>query len=176
MIEYPDISVTKKTTQRWALVFLMLVVAVCLSAVPIRIGDFSSIRPPVLWIVVYYWAIYRPRLISPLLAFMLGLLVDLIAAWPLGMTALLLVCIHWSIRGQRRFLLGQSFMLVWFGYVLTALAAGFAQWALFTVFYFEEVAMLPVLVSTILSVLLFPVLVLPLALVNRLLASYSTKK
>lgn len=176
--EWDDGETSSRWTavKRFLLVLAMVLAAFLLSVVPVRLGAFDDVRPPFLLMVVYYWAIYRPSLIPPVLAFALGLLADLIAVLPLGLSALLLVSAQWVVRGQRRFLLGQAFLVIWAVYALVAAAAGLAQWLLFCLFHVALVPIMPVVVGTTLSVLLFPLVVLPLSLINKALAESAAKK
>ena len=59
-------------------------------------------------------------LLRPSLAFGLGLLQDLLSGTPLGMTPMIYVLVYWVVLTQRRFFLGTSFAMLWFGFALIA--------------------------------------------------------
>lgn len=157
-----------KIIGRWGLGLATLLVLVLLSAVPLRIAHLGEARPVFMIMAVYYWTILRPS--PPLAVFALGLILDLLSAYPFGMNALVLVAVQALTTHNRKFLLGQSFLVIWAGFVLMALGAGLLQWMLFSLFNFALVAVKPMLISVVLSGLLFPVSALPLAAVYKALA------
>lgn len=155
---------------RLGLVLLVLFVLLTLSAFPFQAGNLGMVRPVFILIAIYYWSITRPDLLPPLAAFVTGLIFDLLCGYPLGMTALVLVTVQWTIRLQRKFLSGQAFRVIWAGMGVVALAAGLLQWLLFSIFYGDIVPLLPVLVSVLVTTAVFPIVVLPLAKFNKMLA------
>ena len=58
------------------------------NALPTRLPGFAPVVPLLPLIGVYYWSIYRPDLMPPALAFGLGILNDVIAGIPLGVSSL----------------------------------------------------------------------------------------
>jgi rod shape-determining protein MreD len=156
-----------KTLGRWGLVLGMLALVMALSAVPFHIPHLGAARPAFLLMAVYYWTILRP---PPLLGvFALGLVLDLLSNFPLGMSAGVLVAAQALTAHNRKFLLGQSFRVIWAGFALVALGAGLIQWGLFSLFSLDLVPVKPVLAGALLSALLFPLLVWPLAAVYKAL-------
>lgn len=149
---------------------LVLFVLLVLSAFPFEFLHLGEIRPMFMLMAVYYWTLVRPALLPPVVVFLLGLGLDLLAAWPLGLNALTLVAVQWVVQRQRKFLLGQSFLVLWAIFFLMALGTGILQWILFSLFNLELVVAKPVLISIILSTLLFPLMALPLAMVHKALA------
>lgn len=157
-----------RAMSRWGLVLAVVIGLLLLSVVPLRIAHLGELRPAFILMAVYYWSILRP---APLVGvFILGLILDLLSAYPLGMSALVLVVAQLLASSQRKFLLGQSFLVIWAGFALVALGAGLAQWLIFSIFEASWVVARPMLISTLLSALLFPLVVVPLALVHRILA------
>lgn len=155
------------TAGRWAAVIAILVVLVLLSVVPLRIGSLGEIRPAFALMAIYYWTILRP---PPIVAvFALGLFLDLLCQYPLGMQGLVFVAVQALTAHQRRFLSGQSFLVIWAGFALVALGAGLIEWGVFSLFNTTLAALKPMLISTVLTAALFPAVVLPLAATHRLL-------
>ena len=74
--------------------------------------------------VVVFWTIYRPDLLGYGPAFAIGLLGDLTAGLPLGMTALILVLARYATLAFRRRFVRRPFVAVWFGFSIIALGAG----------------------------------------------------
>jgi len=158
-----------QTAGRWALALAVLVVLLALSALPLEIAHLGEVRPAFMLMAVYYWTILRPSPFLPLAVFVIGLVLDLLSAHPFGMHALIFVAAQWISSGQRRFFLGQSFLVVWAGFALIALGAGLVQWGLFSLFNMSLLSMKAMLISVLLSTLLFPLLVWPLSLVHKAL-------
>lgn len=158
-----------KIFRRFFFIGIAIAVLLLLSIVPLNIGSFNEIRPSLLLIAIYYWAIMRPNTLPPLPTFFTGLFFDLLTGYPLGLTALTLISVQWLTKSQRRFLLGQSFMVIWAGFGFVALGAGALQWILFSLFHFNLMSIPPLLMSTVFTVLSFPIAILPLAALNKML-------
>jgi rod shape-determining protein MreD len=94
---------------------------ILLSFAPLSFAGVDLSSSSFVLMALYYWAIYRPTLYAPASVFGIGLLIDFISGMPPGLNALLFVLIQWLIREQRRFLMGQTFVVKWiiFGLVLT---------------------------------------------------------
>lgn len=154
---------------RWCMTFLLIFLLLVLSSFPFKIGGFGEIRPSFMLMAVYYWAIMRPSTLAPMATFVVGLAFDLMGGFPLGLNALTLVLAQWLTRTQRKFLLGQSFLVIWMGLALVALGSGLLQWVLYSTFnqHFDLVALKPVLFSVFMTAAIFPLIVLPLAAFNR---------
>lgn len=150
------------------LIFLLLV----LSNFPFKFGNFGEIRPSFMLMAVYYWAIMRPSTLSPLATFIVGIAFDLMGNFPLGLNAMTLVLAQWLTKSQRKFLLGQSFIVIWMGLALVSFGAGILQWLFYSAFYqhFDLLALRPILMSVIMTAAVFPLIVLPLAAFNKSLA------
>lgn len=155
---------------RWAVTLFAVALLIGLSAFPFRIGDFGEIRPSFMVMAVYYWAIMCPPMLSPVAAFISGAIFDLITGCPLGLNALTLVVVQWLTRAQRKFLLGQPFLVMWAGLGLVTVGAGVLQWALVSLFNWAVLPLEPTLISALLTTAIFPVAVLPLSLFNKPLA------
>lgn len=136
-------------------VTLMLVL---IGMVPVYLPGFQPVAPAVAVVSVYYWAIHRPDLLRPSTAFAIGLLQDLLSGAPLGMNALLLVLTHWVVVTQRRFFLGNSFLLLWWGFSLIMLGVAVVQWFAFSVLSARLLSMAPALFQALTTIALFPLL------------------
>ena len=156
---------------RWGLMLLAVFVLLILSAFPFEIAYLGEVRPFFMLMAVYYWTILKPSLLPPLATFVIGLILDLLFNWPFGMNALVLVMAQALTFRQRKFLLGQWFLVIWVGFVLIALGAGVMQWALFALFNLTLISVKPMLISSVLSVLLFPLMVLPLTMLHKVLTA-----
>ena len=153
-----------------ALLFLLL-----LGALPLRISGLGDIRPLFILIAVYYWSLTRPHMLSLIVICLMGILFDLLAAYPLGITALALMAVHWLVTSQRKYLLGQSFRVVWAGMAIVAFSVAIVEWLLFSLLYGDVFPLLPVLISALVTTALFPVFVPLLSRVNKLLADHPSE-
>ena len=111
---------------RWGLGLAVVLALILLSAMPFRIVHLGEVRPAFMLMAVYYWTILRPT--PPLAVFALGLVLDLLSDYPFGMNAMVLVAVQALTAHNRKFLLGQSFLVIWAGFALFALGAGVLQW------------------------------------------------
>jgi rod shape-determining protein MreD len=161
-----------KTVGRWGLALAVLLALILLSAIPFHIPHLGEIRPVFMLMAVYYWTILRPS--SPLAVFALGLVLDLLSGYPLGLNALVLVAVQALTAHNRKFLLGQSFLVIWAGFALVALGTAIVQWGLFSLFNLAFVTPKPALISALLSAFIFPLSALPLAAVYKALADDPT--
>jgi rod shape-determining protein MreD len=155
---------------RWGLVLLMVFILLVLSAFPFQFASLTEIRPFFMMMAVYYWAITRPSLLPPFAAFFLGLLLDLLGAWPMGINALTLVLVQWITRKQRKFMFAQPFLVMWAGLALMACGVALLQWLLFMLFHLSLVPFKPIAISALLTILLFPIMVLPLHGIHKMLS------
>ena len=155
---------------RWLVTLFVIAILIVLSAFPFRIGDIGEIRPSFMVMAVYYWAIMCPPMLSPVAAFLSGGVFDLIIACPLGLNAMTLVVVQWVTRAQRRFLLGQPFLVMWAGLGFVSMGAGVLQWALVSLFNWTILPLEPTLMSALLTTAIFPLAVPLLSVFNKPLA------
>lgn len=101
---------------KFGVVYLILLVLLFLSLVNIPALQTGEIRQGFFLIGLYFWTIYRPHMLPYILVFLAGLLMDLVAGGLLGLHAFCFMVLSMIIRGQRRFLLGQSWQMVWAGF------------------------------------------------------------
>lgn len=157
---------------RAGLVVLVVLLLMILSVFPFFSSAFSSIRPAFLLIAVYYWAVTRPGTLSYVSVFFIGLIFDLIADYPVGLSAMTFIIVRWIALSQRKFLLGQTFPVIWAGFGLMALGAALCQWIIFMIFNGDTMSLHYVLMSAVLTAALFPLFVPVLAMLNKILAEY----
>lgn len=143
----------------WArklLPFAMTVFLVMLSVTPLHIPGLGAVAPALSLIAVYYWAIFRPDLLPAPAVFAVGLFQDVLGGLPLGVTALAWLVVFGIVSSQRRFFLGKSFLVMWWGFVLIAAGVTAAMWLLLSALFGTLLASGPVVVQFLLTVALFP--------------------
>ena len=108
--------------------FVLTVCLMLLGAMPISMPIDLPITPAFGLMAVFYWSVYRPDLLPALAVFALGLLQDLIAGAPLGITAAIWLGTYALVLNQRKIFLGKPFAVSWWGFTMVAIAAGAARW------------------------------------------------
>ncbi len=129
----------------------------------------GTVKPFFVLMAVYYWAIYRPTLVPPFLCFATGLLMDVLSGMPIGLNALALVVAQWIVRDQRRFLMGQPYIVIWAVFGFVAFIYAVMQWVLFGFFHMQWLSFTPVLAAIFLSLFLFPFVTLLLVFTHKFL-------
>ncbi len=156
---------------RCAMPALFSVVLVLLSVTPMHIPGYATIAPSFLLMAVYYWAIYRPDVMPFVLVFVLGLLQDILTGGPPGLNACVLLIAFGLVVSQRRFFIGKSFPVIWWGFMLLAAGAGSLTWVLSAILGDTVVAPLPGIFTFLMSIAVYPILTMAFAAIHRLLPS-----
>lgn len=116
----------------------------------------GAIAPSLGLAAIYYWALHRPDLLTPLGVFFLGLLNDGMNYLPFGLSAFIFVAVYQLALSQRRYFVGQVFYMLWAGFGLVAVLAMVVQWLGLSIFGDNPVPFGLVFVQTLLSVVIFP--------------------
>jgi rod shape-determining protein MreD len=124
--------------------------------VPIGVGVLVTLAPMLVVMAVYYWSIYRPKLMPPWFAFLLGLLHDLMSGGPLGLTALLLLALRGLGASQRRMFVSRSFVLNWWGFALAAFASSLVFWVAISIYHVRLLDPTLALLQCVLASALYP--------------------
>lgn len=134
----------------------LALVALLLGAVPLYLPGYGAIAPNIALMVVFYWAIYRPDLFPAALAFAVGLIQDALMGTPMGMNALMLLCVHGVVVTQRRFFQGKTFAVVWSAFSIITLGAAILGWILAMGLSGTLLAPWPGLFAMLLTVAFYP--------------------
>jgi rod shape-determining protein MreD len=141
---------------RLAMPSLVALLMTLLSVIVWPLPYLGPVMPPLAFIALYYWTTHRPDLFPSGIAFLIGLLNDVINGLPVGVSALLFLIAHHLILRQRRFFAGHSFLMLWSGFALAAAALMVAEWLLIALVRWQPAPFLPVLLQTALAIVLFP--------------------
>lgn len=123
-----------------------------------------------LLIGIYFWTIYRPTLLPYPMIFVTGLFLDLLSGGLLGLNALCFMVVAMIVRGQRRFLLGQSWSVVWAGYCVAVTLVMGIHYLVYSLDSLTILSPIPLGFNLIISYLLYPLILPPMILLNRLLS------
>ncbi len=138
------------------LLFTLFLVLV--SVVPLRVPGFAAVTPALSLVAVYYWAIFRPDLLPAVAVFAIGLVQDILSGMPLGVNTLVLLAAHAVVASQRRFFLGKSFLVMWWGFLMVAAMAAVATWIIVSMLYGRLLDPAPLGFQFLLTVAIFPCL------------------
>lgn len=137
---------------------LLGVALVLLSTIPFYIPGYGQVAGNLVLISVFYWAIHRPDLLSNITVFLIGLLQDILVGMPPGMNAIVLLLVRTIAVSQGRVFRGRSFIILWWGFGIVALACSLLVWLLSTMYVFAPLSPVPGLYQAALTTALFPFL------------------
>lgn len=148
---------------------IFIILLLLFSMVSFSLPYTDTVRPLFIIIPIYYWSVYRPSLMPVIFVFMLGLIIDFVSGFPVGIHAIIFVIVQILIKSQRLFLMGQPYLMFWLGFAVISSGVYFFQWLFFTIRYFNLMPIADVLASNIITILLFPITALILTFIQRLL-------
>jgi len=144
-----------------------------LNILPTGYASFTGLQPAFLFMIVFYWSIFYPPALPFWLVFVLGICFDLLTGFPVGGTAFVLLNVQWLLREQRRFLHGQPFFVLWLSFALLCYAVLFMQWSIFSLFSWHVMPLIPVITNTLLTISLFPFIVILFHNLRKMLLAVS---
>lgn len=151
-------------------IFMALLLIVGLISVPYPLALLFD--APFLLIILFYWSVFRPTLVPPLLVFFAGLGHDLLAGLPLpGLSAVLLLLLRIGLVDQRRYLTGQGFMLVWLAYTGASFLYLLTQWAAFSLIHLQALPIHEFVTAYIVGIMVFPFVYILIHMTHKVLPS-----
>jgi len=133
------------------MIFLLI-----LSLIPWHVPGIAVVSPAFVLVAIFFWGIYHPQLLPYWFTFVIGVVQDLLLGLPIGQGALGLLLFQGLVVSQRRFLLTKPFLVVWWGFALLAPLGGAIAWAIASIVRDAVIPVLPVVVQTAITVLLYP--------------------
>lgn len=167
----PDVFSSEKIDWFWrvSLAQFFIFCLFMLGLVSFSIPMSEKIRPLFFLIAIYYWAIYRPGMIHPFFIFVYGIVFDLVLGFPVGIHALLFLTVQWIIKTQGVFFTGQTYLVVWLGFAVTVLSVLTAEWLFFSVFAGTLMGVTTMLISFVMTCLLYPLITAIFMMIHRIL-------
>jgi rod shape-determining protein MreD len=141
---------------RLAMPSVITLLMTLLSVIVWPLPYLGSVMPPLAFIALYYWSSHRPDLFPSGIAFLIGLLNDIINNLPIGVSAFLFTVAHQLILRQRRFFAGHSFFMLWSGFALASTLLMITEWILIALVRWQPSPFMPVLIQTVLAIVIFP--------------------
>ncbi len=141
---------------RQVLLLTIAALLIMLSELPIQAPAYGQIAANVGLAIVFYWSAYRPELIPPVTALVLGLWQDVLAGTLIGSNALVFLVVRQIIVSQVLFFRSRTFTVVWCCFAPVALASAVFDWLSMTVMTFSVISPYPALFHAALTAGMFP--------------------
>lgn len=158
-----------ETGFRAALPFISTLILVLLMQVQYRLLFLDNLLPFLSLTAVYFWCIFKPRLMPVSVVFLLGLLQDILSGGPLGMMALLLLLVRIFVVRQGSRFLEREFLFNWLVFIVVALVFGLSTWVVASVYLKEIQNFWNSFGQSMMTIGIFPVVVLCLRWVRGLI-------
>lgn len=147
--------------------FVMGIVCVLLSFVPVgRLFGVSGM-PAFALMAIYYWAIVRPEMFPVYAVFLVGLLSDLLSDGPIGLWAFVYVLTYIVVLTQRFLAVNAPFSVFWLGFLMTASLAGAVSWGAASLVYGAALPLKPVVSHMFATVAVFPIFAMIFGRIER---------
>lgn len=151
-------------------VYALLCIMMAMNLVDVPLLGQGGGRLAVLLAGIYFWSIYRPQLLPYPLVFIGGLVLDFLSGGLVGLHALCFMVMVTLVRGQRRFLLGQSWPVVWAGFCVALAVVTAFQYVAYALSALSIPPLAPVAMNLLISSLIYPLLLPAMMLLNRSLS------
>jgi rod shape-determining protein MreD len=116
---------------------------------------------------IYFWCLMRPDLMTPLWAFLIGVLHDILSGGPPGIWGASFVAMYAAIDGQRDVFAGLSGWGALFGFATAALVACGTSYVIFDFYHWRLLPLVPYLKELAVTVLLYAPVAVVLGAIHR---------
>ena len=140
------------------------------TAAPLGLPGQAELQAAAALGCVFFWSLFRPASMPPVVVFALGLLCDLLGYAPPGVGVLTLLVTHGLALRWRRVLVRLGFLVVWLSFVAVAAGAAALEWALTSVLTFRLLPPGAALFQATLAAGLYPLLAVLLSAAHQTLA------
>lgn len=154
---------------RTTLPYVMAVLGTFISVIQMPAPTLGLIRPDILLIFVYFWAVHRPDFFPIALIFLTTLTVDLIHGPAVGLGPIIHIVIFEIVKRQRRFLLAQSFLIQWLCFCLLCFVKFVIEWLVISSMSVEVLAIYDYLALLGFSCVFYPFISFILMYIHRYL-------
>ena len=149
-------------------VVTMLVLAL-IGSMPLGSFHTFEIFPMLNIIAIFYWTIYRPDLVPPVVLFLIGLIDDVVMGTPLGLMASVFLFAYGITLSQRQFFIGKPFYVTWLGFSIISAFSIFLIWVLLALFAGRLGVVIAPFIKYTITLLSFPSAVWLLVRIQRYL-------
>jgi rod shape-determining protein MreD len=137
---------------------LLILFLLLLSIISIEVRGLKFLIPLIDVITIFYWSIFRPRVINNTFLIITGLLYDVLTNSPLGLNAFLYTGSSLLLSGQRKFFVKSPFSMLWLGFLIFCTLFCIVKWLVIVFyngkFYFSA----PIIVQLFTSIAFYPFL------------------
>lgn len=156
---------------RMLVVYVLIFALFLLNTISFDAQISTTVEVPFIIMMLYYWSIYRPTLIPPLLVFTMGFFFDLLSGstWPVGLNTFIFLLLRHVIVSQRLFLTGQPFTVIWIGFMIAGFASLSLQWLILGLTRFHWGGVDQVIITGFIAVLIFPLIAMILHISHKAL-------
>jgi rod shape-determining protein MreD len=114
---------------------LISVLLITLCGVKYNITGFSYLIPSIESLILFYWTIHNPRVVSKSFLIILGIYQDLLTGLPLGLSSLCYIIMNYALLSQRRYFIKSPFNVTWIGFFIFNLFAIILKSMLLMLYY-----------------------------------------
>jgi rod shape-determining protein MreD len=106
-----------------------------ITVLPFPIAGISALMPSLTLINIYYWYLLYPGSMPYIFLFVLGILEDVLAGNPLGISSFINILFAFILMSKRRMLGKMLFGSIWFGFIVLSLGAELLKWGVISIYY-----------------------------------------
>lgn len=135
-----------------------LLVLILLNAMPLHLPYAGAATPLLPLMAVFHFGLFRPAYLPNWLALLFGLLMDVLSGGPLGVNAMVFLCVRHFVQANQRFMADKPFLFIWFGYAVVSAAAVAGTWALTAFLMWVTIDPRPAIFQYLMSLAIYPLL------------------
>jgi rod shape-determining protein MreD len=151
-------------------IYFFLTILMILNLVDLPFLDVGGSRLGFLLVGIYFWTVFRPKILTYPIVFCAGITLDFLSGGLVGLYAFCFMVMVMIVRSQRRFLLGQPWLVVWAGYCVAVVVIEAVQFIAYGMATWTFQPLIPVAFNLAISFLLYPFLLPVMLLLKRRLA------
>lgn len=150
-------------------IYLFLGLLFMLNLANIPILGSGNVSPAFLLMGIYFWTISRPSLLPLPVVFLIALIFDIVSGSVVGLHTLAFMIIVVLVKSQRRYLMGQPWLVLWAGFAIAMLILGLIQFLVFAIQSGNVPPLWILPVNVLISVLAYPLMTPLMNRLNRVL-------
>lgn len=147
----------------------LVALSILTSILPWHLPDVTLVGPSWVLITIYYWAAQRPDLLPVSVVFIFGVLLDILTGGPLGVNPLVFVILRGLLGSQRRFVIGQTFLVEWGIFAIVAIGAMLIEWLCISIIAKNFLVISPALIQCSVTIIIYPAIAWLFTLCLRIL-------
>jgi len=137
---------------------LLTAMLIVLGASNFQLSGISEFIPSFAVMAIFFWAIYVPKFMPQWFCLLLGIFQDAINGTVLGQSAVINLILWGIIYSQRRFLIKESFPVLYGIFIITSLAASGLQWLIFCLVTAKIFFSISILIQWFFTATFYPVI------------------